>query len=224
MKLTIFAATGGIGKQLLKLAVGAGHDVTAAVRDPAKLGELTGKVEVVKVDLADPSSSALKSAVSAADAVLSALGASSAADAGVATKGTKAIAGAMQEAGVRRIVVVSSAQVGTIPTSARPNPPRHDPGDGVFMRFLLAPLLRSILRQRLTDLAEMEEVLRMQDLDWTAIRPPRLTDNPLRTNYRTSYGQNVRGGGSVSRASVAHLMLAVLDKPETIRQTVSVAD
>jgi len=37
MKLTIFAATGGIGRHVLEQAIAAGHDVTAVVRDPAKL-------------------------------------------------------------------------------------------------------------------------------------------------------------------------------------------
>ena len=35
MKLTIVAATVGIGSQLVKQAVAAGHDVTAVVRNPA---------------------------------------------------------------------------------------------------------------------------------------------------------------------------------------------
>jgi len=42
----------------------------------------------------------------------------------------QAIATAMKATGVRRIVVVSAAPIGTVPSPARPNPPRHDPGDG----------------------------------------------------------------------------------------------
>jgi uncharacterized protein YbjT (DUF2867 family) len=34
VKLTIFAATGGIGRQGLEQAVAVGHDVTAVVRNP----------------------------------------------------------------------------------------------------------------------------------------------------------------------------------------------
>ena len=37
MKLTIVAATGGIGRHLLDQAVAAGHDVTAVVRNPDRL-------------------------------------------------------------------------------------------------------------------------------------------------------------------------------------------
>jgi putative NADH-flavin reductase len=53
MKLTIFAATGGIGRQILEQAVDAGHDVTAVIRNPQKLpGELSSQVRVVTADLA----------------------------------------------------------------------------------------------------------------------------------------------------------------------------
>lgn len=37
MKLTIVAATGGVGRQALEQAEAAGHEVTAVVRNPAKL-------------------------------------------------------------------------------------------------------------------------------------------------------------------------------------------
>jgi putative NADH-flavin reductase len=37
MKLTIIAATGGVGRQLLRQAPDAGHDVTAVARNPANL-------------------------------------------------------------------------------------------------------------------------------------------------------------------------------------------
>jgi uncharacterized protein YbjT (DUF2867 family) len=36
MKLTIFAATGGIGRPLLEQALAAGHDIMAVVRNPKK--------------------------------------------------------------------------------------------------------------------------------------------------------------------------------------------
>jgi uncharacterized protein YbjT (DUF2867 family) len=54
MKLTVFAATGGIGGQILEQAVAAGHDVTAVVRDPRKLAGTRDGVRVVTADLAIP--------------------------------------------------------------------------------------------------------------------------------------------------------------------------
>jgi putative NADH-flavin reductase len=125
---------------------------------------------------------------------------------------------------VRRLVVVSAAPVSTMASPGRPNPPRHDPGDGPVMRYVLTPLIQTLLRKVYVDLAEMEDVLRDSGLDWTVVRPPRLTDKPLTGRYRTAYGQNLPGGRFVSRADVAHLMLRVLDQPETIHQAIGVAN
>ena len=91
------------------------------------------------------------------------------------------------------------------------------------MRHLFTPLTRAALRKHYADLAQMEDILRDSDLDWTAIRPPRLTDKPLTGTYRTARGQNLRRGLFIPRANVAHHMLRALDQPETIRQTIGVA-
>lgn len=110
MKLTIVAATGGIGRQILPQAVAAGHDVTAVVRHPAKI---TADVRVVQADLSDPDPVPLAAAMDGADAVLSGLGGNSRADEDVAAGGTQAIVTAMKTAGARRIIVVSAAPIGT---------------------------------------------------------------------------------------------------------------
>ena len=83
MKLTIFAATGGIGHQILEQALAAGHDVTAVVRSPDKL---PGRVHAVKADLATSDAEALMPAVGGADAVLSGLGPRSKAEFGIVTR------------------------------------------------------------------------------------------------------------------------------------------
>jgi putative NADH-flavin reductase len=221
MKLTIFAATGGIGRQVLDQAVAAGHDVIAVVRNPKKL---PGDVRTVMADLAAPDPAALEFAADGADAVLSGLGPRSNAEAGIVSRGTRAIVQAVQATDVRRIVVVSAAPIGTVPSLGRPNPPKHDPGDGFFMRNLFGPLVKVALRKHYADLAMMEDVLRDSGLDWTIVRPPRLTDKPLTGTYRTAYGQNLRGGTLVSRADVAHYMLRALELPETIKQTIGIAN
>jgi putative NADH-flavin reductase len=221
MKLTVFAATGGIGRQLLDQALAAGHDVTAVARNPSTLPD---GVRTMAADLAVVDPPTLEPAVAGADAVLSGLGPRSRSDAGIASVGTRAIVQAMQATGVRRIVVVSAAPVATVASPGRPNPPRHDPGDGFVMRHLLAPALVAALRDVYADLALMEDVLRDSGLDWTAVRPPRLTNRPPTGSYRTAIGQNLRHGLLVSRADVAHLMLAVLDRPETIGQTIGIAN
>src|SRR5690349_19443574 len=217
MRITIFAATGGIGRAALEQAVDAGHQVTAVVRNPKAL---TRPVPAVTADLSDPDPEALRRAVAGADAVLSGLGPRRARDAGITAPGTRAIVDAMRKTGARRIVVVSAAPVGTVASPGRPNPPKHDPGDGFFMRHLGAPFAGALFRAHYADLALMEDMLRASDLDWTISRPPKLTDKALTGIYRTAHGQNIRGGFSISRADVAQHMLRVLDEPESIGQVI----
>jgi uncharacterized protein YbjT (DUF2867 family) len=92
------------------------------------------------------------------------------------------------------------------------------------MRHLFTPLTRAALRKHYADLAQMEDILRDSDLDWTAIRPPRLTDKPLTGTYRMAHGQNRRRSLFISRADVAHYMLRALGQPETIKQTIGIAN
>jgi putative NADH-flavin reductase len=221
MKLTVVAATGGIGRHVLDQAVAAGHEVTAVVRNP---GNLSRPVPAVTADLGagvDPA--VLESAVDGADAVLSGLGPRSTAEAGIASRGTRALVDAMQATGARRLIVVSAAPIGTVPSPGRPRPPRHDPGDGFFMRHLFSHVAKTLFRAHYADLAVMEDLIRDSGLDWTIVRPPRLTDGPLTGGYRTAYGRNIPGGWKVSRADVAHFMLHATDHPETIKQIVGMA-
>ena len=91
------------------------------------------------------------------------------------------------------------------------------------MRNLLSPLIKTILRKHYADLALMEDILRDSGLDWTIVRPPRLTDKPLTGTYRTAYERNLRRGVFISRADVADLMLRALEQPETIEQAIGIA-
>jgi putative NADH-flavin reductase len=222
MKLTVVAATGGVGEQVLEQALAAGHDVTAVARNPGRLPVTPARV--VAADLAAADLAVLLGAVEGADAVLSGLGPASKAEAGVAWRGTRAMTQVMDAAGVRRIVVVSAAPVGTVASPAGPHPPRRGPGDGFILGNVAYPLLRAAFGANYADLAQMEDVLRDSDLDWTSVRPVRLTSKPLTGRYRTAVGRSVRRGLSVSRADVAHYMLRAITEPETYRQTVGIAD
>ncbi|GAA0572727.1 NAD(P)H-binding protein [Paractinoplanes ferrugineus] len=221
MKLTVIAATGGIGRHLVAQAVTAGHDVTAVARRPR---ELPTDVRAVAVDLTRPDLPTLTSAVRGADAVLSALGPRNPrAEAGVTSQGTRAIIAAMRAADARRIIIVSAAPVGPVPVPGRAEPPRHDPGDGFFMRHLGAPLTHAVFSRHYADLAVTEQLLRDSDLEWTVSRPPKLTDKPLTGRYRTALNRNIRGGFSVPRADVAHHMLAMIGQPHTVKQIIGIA-
>ena len=220
MKLALLGATGGVGREILNQALATGHLVTVVVRNPSKL---SADVDVVRLDLASPDGEVLAASLRNVDAVISAIGPSRAAEAGIAAGATAAITHAMAGAGVRRLVVISAAPVGVVASTHRPNPPRYDPGDDLLMRRLLSPLIRRVFRPVYTDLAAMEDLLRDSSLDWTAIRPPRLTNGRLTRTYRTAMDRNVRHGLFISRRDVAHLMLTVLQQHGTVRHAVGVA-
>ncbi len=221
MKLTVIAATGGIGREVMAQALAAGHDVTAVARHPERLSPTPARL--VTADLASPDPGTLRAAVQGADAVLSALGPRSRADAGVTWRGTLAVTQAMASAGVRRILVVSAAPIGTVASPARPHPPRTDPGDGFIVRHLAFPVVRAVFRDNYADLARMEDVLRDSGLDWTAVRPPRLNSKPATGRYRTALGRNLRHGLVISRADVADYLLRAVTEPGTRQQTVGLA-
>ena len=220
MKLALIGASGGIGRGVLSQAIAAGHAVTAVVRNPSKL---PADVDVVRLDLATPDVEALAAALRDVDAVISAVGPHRAAEAGIVAHATAAITHAMDCAGLRRLVVISAAPVGVVASTHRPHPPRYDPGDDLLMRRLLNPLIRRIFGLVYTDLAAMEDLLRDGSLDWTAIRPPRLTNGPLTRTYRTAIDRNLPHGLTISRRDVAHLMLTVLQEHDTVRHSVGVA-
>jgi putative NADH-flavin reductase len=220
MKLALLGATGGVGREILNQALAAGHRVTAVVRNPSKLSP---DVDVVRQDLATPDVEVLAGAMRDVDAVISALGPHRAAEAGIVAPATAAITHAMDCAHVHRLVVISAAPVGVVASTHRSHPPRYDAGDDLLMRYVLSPLIRRLFGPVYTDLADMEDLLRDGSLDWTAIRPPRLTSGRLTRTYRTAIDRNVRHGLFISRRDVAHLMLTVLQQRETVRHSVGVA-
>jgi uncharacterized protein YbjT (DUF2867 family) len=216
MKITVFGATGGIGGQVVAQALDAGHKVTAVVRASAAggsagLGLPHPALEVVTVPgLTDPE--ALRPALDASDAVISGVGPRSRKAGPVASQTARVILAALAASGVRRLVAVSAAPVGPVPA-----------GDSFANRRIVLPLVSALLRDLYADLAAMEDQIRHSDTDWTVVRPPRLVNKPLTGAYRTCVGGNVPRGTTISRADVAHLMLAVLDDPATVRQAVGIA-
>ncbi|ANP48851.1 putative NADH-flavin reductase [Streptomyces griseochromogenes] len=209
MKLTVFGATGGIGRELVRQALDTGHEVTAVVRDPARLTVTGDRLTVVRSSVSGPEE--LRSAVTGRDAVLSALGARSRKDAGVAARLTRTVLGAMEAEGVRRLLVVSAAPVGPAPEN-----------DGLLDRGMRS-LVSAVLKDVYTDLRETEAELARSGTDWTSVRPPRLLDKPLTGRYRTVVGGFPRAGRFIARADVAHAMLAMIDDAGTVKQGVGVA-
>ncbi|MEU8223861.1 NAD(P)H-binding protein [Kribbella sp. NPDC048915] len=208
MRITVFGATGGIGGQIVRQALEAGHKVTAVVRSAFEVTHPS--LEVVRVpglDAADP----LREAVDASAAVISGVGPRGRKDGPVASRSTKSILAAMEATGVRRFVAVSAAPLGPIPAD-----------ESFLNRRILYPAINWSAADVYADLRVMEADIASSRTEWTIVRPPKLTDKALTGQYRTVVGGTVPRTLSVSRADVAHLMLAVLDDPATIGQPIGV--
>jgi putative NADH-flavin reductase len=209
MNLTVFGATGGTGLQVIEQGLAAGHDIRAVVRDPERLAPQRPGLEVVVADVMDPS--AIEEAVAGRDAVISAIGSRNGrGPTTVCTDSARSIVTAMHRAGTQRLVVVS----GTGP---------FDEGEGPGMRYVIKPIGRRFLKHVFDDFVEMEKVVRASGLDWTIVRPPRLTDKPLTGNYRTRRDINMHRNFAVSRADVAHLLLAACADPRSYDAAIYIA-
>jgi putative NADH-flavin reductase len=207
MRLTVFGATGGTGTEVVRQALDAGHEVTAVVRDPARLTvpERAG-LRVVRADVMDRD--AIVPAVEGADAVVSALGHRRGGPVTVCRDGVRSILAAMDKTGVRRVAVISAAGA------------YSDESDSLAIRLVLKPLLQWIFRSAYADTHEMDREVRASATEWTIVRPPQLTNGEHRGRYRTATDHNI--GRKISRADLADGILSAIGQPATVRHTLGV--
>jgi putative NADH-flavin reductase len=202
MNLLVFGASGQTGQEVVREALARGHSVTAFVRDPAKLGEVKGKVRVIRGDVADAATVA--QAMPQHDAVVSTLGVGTPLqhDPDVIA-GIGHILTSMQDAGVRRLVYQSFIGVRESRAAV-----------GFVLRFI-APLP---LRHEIADHETKEALIRASTLDWTIVRPPKLTLGP-RSTYRV--GEDITTFAPVptlTRSNVAHFILGELEQPQYVHR------
>ena len=208
--LLVIGATRHTGKLVMQQALAAGHTVTALARDPARIDVQHERLHVVRGDVLDPAT--LAPAVAGCDAVVSALGATSKVRAYTTlySAGMRNVMQAMRGAGVTRLIAVSAA-------------PLCRDKDDTLPSKLMNTLLWAFIKELYADMARMEEVLRTSGLDWTIVRPPKLTGKPLTGQYRTAINRSVRGGYAISRADLAGAILTLLDDPTALHAAIGIA-
>jgi uncharacterized protein YbjT (DUF2867 family) len=210
-RLAVLGSTGGVGRSVVRQAAGRGHQVVAVLRARAAVPEEWAGADVrpVRADLLDPDGLAV--ALEGVQAVLSAVGSRRGrAPTTVCADTIGCVLPAMASAGVRRLVVVSTSGLSAA-------------GDDPVMRWLAKPVLRRVLRHPWADMARMEELVRLSPLDWTVLRPTRLTDGPASGRARVLASRNPPNGWTVSRHDVAAQLLDCLDDRATVRSVLSIA-
>ncbi|OLR95545.1 SDR family oxidoreductase [Actinokineospora bangkokensis] len=195
MRTVIAGGHGKIALLLTELAARRGDAVTGLVRNPDHVEDVRAAGgEAVVLDLESATAEQVAAALAGADAVVFAAGAGPGSGTDrkdTVDRGASALlADAARIAGVQRYVQVSA--MGLERTD-------DEDVDEVFRAYLRAKLLA-------------EQDLRSRDLDWTIVRPGRLTDDPPTGTVTLAESA---GHGEVSRADVAAVLLAVLDDPTT---------
>lgn len=196
LSILIIGATGGTGRQIVEQALKQGHQVTALVRNPAKLSLEHPNLGVVKGNVLDYAS--LQLAMQGQHAVLCALGHKRFfGPSRILSDGTANILRAMQNCGVARFICESSLGIGN-------SAGRVGPLATLFVYPLILPFYA-------WDKLRQEKLIEESDLDWVIVRPAALTNGAARGQYRQgpnvgSYLRPVR----IARADVADFMLRQL--------------
>jgi putative NADH-flavin reductase len=200
VKLFVIGATGRTGREIVQQALARNHHVTAFVRSPESIRLKNERLIVLKGNAMDENE--LFRAMQNHDAVVSTLGprevfklSSILHDSALAT------AGAMNRAGVKRLVVLSAAA--------------HFPG-------ILNRIASFIMRNHMRDSLAMEAIVQASGLDWTIARPPRLTQEGY-TTYRSREDAAPRMGFSLSRKAVAAFMLNAIEQKKHFHKIVGLA-
>ncbi|MEP7287704.1 MAG: SDR family oxidoreductase [Chloroflexota bacterium] len=206
MKLIVFGAAGGIGKHVVELGLATGHEVTAVVRRPAAVTIQHKNLNVIRGDVLDPAT--ISQPIAGQDVVISTVGIAHDAPTTVYSEGVANIMRAMQAAHVRRLFCVSASGL--------------EPGP-LWQRLIAKPMLWQFFKHSYSDLVRMETVVKASTLDWTIVRPPRLTDGPRLGQYHSSVNTHLARCWNISRADVADYMLKHLDDSATYCGIVEVA-
>jgi uncharacterized protein YbjT (DUF2867 family) len=192
VKVLIVGATGRTGSELVQQAVAAGHEVTALCRDPAKLSAPSG-VRAAQGDVKNAAS--LGSAVSGQDAVLYAVGSNKSSPPGIRAEGVRNVIAAMKEQGVRRLIVLSAFGAG------------DSKGEGGFVYSKI--IAKLFIKDVLADQDAMEAEVVKSGVDYTLVRPTRLTNKPAAGKWDVIF-KGGKASSTISRADTAAFMLQQL--------------
>ncbi|BCK70404.1 NAD-dependent dehydratase [Streptomyces libani subsp. rufus] len=200
MRIVIAGGHGQIALRLERLLAKRGDEVAGIIRRPEQAGDvLAAGAEPVVCDLESASVEDVARHMEGADAAVFAAGAGP--GSGIERKDTvdrgaaAVFADAAEAAGVRRFLVVSSM-------GADREPPEGT--DPVFAAYLRAKG------------AADADVRARAGLDWTILRPGRLTNDPGTGLVALA---DATGRGEVTRDDVAAALVALLDEPGTIGRT-----
>lgn len=207
MKVLVFGASGKTGREVVRQALARGYTVTAYVRDTSRLPLAHANLRLVTGEIGNPT--AIARAVAGQTAVISTLGVGRPLTHDPAViDGVRAIARAAEHASVERLVYLSFIGVQASRDAAG---------------FVLKGLATTLLRHEVADHEIKEAAIVESFVDWTIVRPPKLTNGRLTAAYRV--GEDIRARSPLpmmSRADVADFIVRQLTDTAFIRKAVRI--
>lgn len=201
MKIALIGGTGFVGKAVLDELLRRGHAVTALARDTGKYGAQAG-LSAVQADALDAQQVA--AAVAGHEAVIDAYnpGWTEPRIHDLFLQGTDAILDGVQQAGVKRVLVVGGA--GSLFVA---------PG----LQLVDTPEFPAAYKQGALAAREALDRIRSRAaLDWTFLSPPvQLAPGERTGSYRVGGDEVPMVGGQPAGISVADLAVAIVDEIET---------
>lgn len=208
MRVAVVGGSGRTGAHVVRLLGEAGHELVLLARDPARLRTLPAGASVLTGAVTDPT--AVARLVDGADAVVSALGPSSNKEATLQQAAARVLVEAMRAAGVRRFVGISGAGV-DMPGDAKTLPNRA-----------VSALMQRFAGPAVGDKMAEARLWADSGLDWTLVRPPRLTDGPA-TGRVEHHAHRSPRKSSISRADLAAFVVEQLTDTRYVGQAPLVA-
>jgi uncharacterized protein YbjT (DUF2867 family) len=209
MKILVLGATGLTGKELVRQALDAGHEVTAFVRDPTRYPEKHPALRVAVGDVSRPETVA--DAVRGQEAVICAVGPRSSRQPGtVISDAARNLVAAMKANGVQRLVFQSGMMVGEARGTSAPK------------RLLIGFFgwLNGALK---ADKQIAERTVRESELAWVLVRPPMIGPGPARLDYLAQEDVPSRLS-TLSAADVAHAVLRAATDGSWVHQVIELSN
>jgi uncharacterized protein YbjT (DUF2867 family) len=173
MKVAVFGATGHVGNLFVELALNAGHEIVAYVRNPKKMRIQNPKISLVVGDLLNAEK--IDEAIKGADAVVSVIGPLGRQDTLIFAPAYERIIDSMKKNGVKRLIALGTPSV----------PDAHDRFNFIFWALTFGVGL--IIHHGYTDMKTLGQDIRESGLDWTIVRVPLLTNRPKKGNVKVGY-------------------------------------
>ncbi len=211
MKIAIFGASGATGRLLTERCLAAGHSVSALLRTPASF-PYANKVRVVQGDAFN--TAAIAETLQGADAVFSALGARSLGEDHTLERAIPLIVHAMEQAGIRRIIVLGSA--GALDTAM-------DKQLAIQKWIVENIVYKTLLKWPVIAQRYQYAALAKSTLDWTMPMPPMLNNLKGRGNLRVDPNALPPWSLTISREDVADFMFAQVGSEQWSRKAVYIS-